>query len=80
MTRSNQGRKDEITSTDEDRSSLIGDRGEDDAFATESHPEGFRGHAKPHRPGELPHPQRPPQRKIHHPPPVSIEDDDEGSE
>jgi hypothetical protein len=34
---------------------VIGDVGQDDAFATESHPEGLRYGEKPHAPGSEPH-------------------------
>jgi hypothetical protein len=34
---------------------LLGDVGEDDAFATESHPEGLRYGERPHPPGSVEH-------------------------
>ena len=34
---------------------LLGDVGEDDAFATETHPEGLRYGEKPHPPGSVEH-------------------------
>lgn len=36
---------------------VIGDFGQDDAFATESHPEGLLDGERPHAPGALPHPE-----------------------
>lgn len=48
---------------------VFGDFGEDDAFATESHPEGLRYDEGPHAPGSLAHPatekdERPPHGDI----------------
>jgi hypothetical protein len=37
---------------------VIGDFGQDDAFATESNPEGLRYGEAPHAPGCLPHPPK----------------------
>ncbi len=37
---------------------VIGDFGQDDAFATESNPEGLRYGEAPHAPGSLAHPTR----------------------
>ncbi|MEC5384792.1 hypothetical protein VVD49_03610 [Uliginosibacterium sp. H3] len=45
--------------------------GQDDAYATESNPEGLRYNEKPHKPGELP--KRPVgEHGTHQDPPISV--------
>lgn len=44
----------ETPHTSADQRPFTGDMGQDDAFATESNPEGLRYGEKPHKPGELP--------------------------
>ncbi|MDB5815312.1 MAG: hypothetical protein JWN23_2429 [Rhodocyclales bacterium] len=56
-----------------ERPPVAGDRGQDDAFATESNPEGLRYGEKPHKPGELPHPAG--HHTPHEQPPISVGDD-----
>ncbi len=56
-----------------ERPPVAGDRGQDDAFATESNPEGLRYGEKPHKPGELPHPAE--HHDTHEQPPISVGDD-----
>ncbi|MDB5801119.1 MAG: hypothetical protein JWL63_2058 [Rhodocyclales bacterium] len=66
------------TSPEQDHGSsrppVAGDRGQDDAFATESQPEGLRYGEKPHKPGELPHPARQ-DHDTRHEPPISVGDE-----
>jgi hypothetical protein len=54
------------------RPTVIG--GQDDAYATESNPEGLRYGEKPHKPGELPHPSGE-HNKHHDEPPLSVGDE-----
>ncbi|MDQ7988520.1 MAG: hypothetical protein REI09_02695 [Candidatus Dactylopiibacterium sp.] len=54
---------------------ILGDFGQDDAFSTESHPEGLRyDEGPPGAPGSLPHPPRPPRPEADKddPPDISI--------
>lgn len=57
----------------EQRPVVTGDKGQDDAYATESNPEGLRYDEKPHKPGELPHPTGKPGTR--HEPPISVGDE-----
>ncbi len=45
--------------------------GQDDAYATESNPEGLRYNEKPHKPGELP-PRPAAEPGERHDPPISV--------
>ena len=55
------------------RPPTAGDKGQDDAYATESNPEGLRYGEGPHKPGELPHVPRDEHGKRHEPP-ISVGD------
>lgn len=57
----------------DERPAVTGDKGQDDAYATESNPEGLRYGEKPHKPGELPHP--PAEHDRRHEPPISVGDE-----
>jgi hypothetical protein len=55
-----------------ERPVVTGDRGQDDAYATESNPEGLRYGEKPHKPGELPRTTG--EHGTHPEPPISVGD------
>jgi hypothetical protein len=59
--------------TEEQRPIVTGDRGQDDAYATESNPEGLRYGEKPHKPGALP--PRTKSQDTPHEPTISVGDE-----